>query len=410
MGALVATDVSLSIAASNRHTLGRVKMVHGTMTFGGAGKTYPNGGVPLPTAGKFGFTKEMSELLITDPATGFSFAYDKDAYTLKAFEQAPPIVFEELIDCSADLAYTKYPAAFIMYVASADTHHRVVSGKCTPASGQVAVDLFSATPGKRAKLTFFADEGVASTYVTYITQAWKDVFDNLIEDEELAVANFTAGTPDLFNLANQACAIQNVTWKDAAVIKACTPMAKAVTTLATTEVAVDFTRSTYTTLYVLTTDDWNVTITSGADKVYVTYIKLPASGFLTDRFVEEEDLTPSSDVITLDSPAVDNALLFGTMGGFAASATTKGIYLVRSGATVGTTASIIKQTAGMNLINTGTVVANTFTAGSNHSDSDHLYPSYIYGLPDDITPLVPLEVANGKPVVSKTLRFMAWGR
>uniref|UniRef100_A0A6M3IFG3 Tail protein n=1 Tax=viral metagenome TaxID=1070528 RepID=A0A6M3IFG3_9ZZZZ len=406
MGALVSTDVSLSLS---RERLGRLTRSYGTAVFGGAALTYPFGGVPLPAIGKFGFSKEIEDIKVLDDTSGFTWRYNKDDHTLKAFVSAPPIVFEEVIDCDADVAYTKYPAAYIMYVASANAAHKVVSGLLTPATGQVAVKLYASTPGQRAKLTFPSGEGAASTYVTYVTQAWKEVFDNLVEDETLAVANFTAGTPDKFNLANMACAIQNVTWNDAGTVKACTPLVAAADP-ATTEVAVDFVNTTYTTLGVREEDAWDVTIASGADTIYVTYIKKPTAGFLYSRFTDQEDLTPSTDVITLATNAVDNALIFGTMGGIAGGATTKGAQIVRSGATLGTTATILKLSAGMQLANTGVVVANTFTAGSDHSDSDHLYPTYIYGIPEEIFPLIPLEIPNGETILSNTLRFEAWGK
>ncbi len=414
MGALVSTDVTVTQVNPDRHIFGSERMNFATIAFGGAAKTYPFGGIPMPTVARLGLAKGIDEIMVSSPdADGIEWRYDKTNHTLKAFIKAPPIVFQEVVDCSDDLAYTKYPAAFIMYVASADTYHKVVSGLCTPATGQVAVDLYSATPGTRAKLTFPANEGAAVTYVTYVTQAWKEVFDNLVENEEINVTtnNYAVGTPDTFDLVNQACAIQNVTWKDATVVKACSPMIAAVTTLGTTELAVDFINSAKTTLSVLTTDDWQVTISggTGADHVYVTYIKKPASGFLYDRLVDQEDLTPSSDIITLASSAIDNALLYGTMGAFAGGATTKQVWLVASSASLSTTATIIKQTAGKVL--GGISVANTFTMGSNHSDSDHVYPAYIYGYPEEIQSLVPLEMPNGTLIPrAKTLRLMIWGK
>jgi hypothetical protein len=53
--------------------------------------------------------------------------------------------------------------------------------------------------------------------------------------------------------------------------------------------------------------------------------------------------------------------------------------------------------------------ANTFTLGSNHSDSDHLKPSYICGQPWEIPNLVPIEVENGRDLSDVTVRVVVMG-
>jgi hypothetical protein len=238
-----------------------------------------------------------------------------------------------------------------------------------------------------------------------VTQAWKDVFDNLVEDEPLAVARFTAGTPDVWLLAHMACAVQNVTWNDAATIKAMLPCVSG-TDPATAEVAVDFVNTADTSLSTREEDTVDVDLAAGYIP-YVTYIKKPTSGFLYDRFVEQEDLTPSSDIITIASPTVDEVLLFGTCGAIP-GATAKPGYLVRSGATLGTTATICKVSASKFL--TGVHLANTLTFGSNHSDSDHQGPTYIFGQVEEIAPLMPLELIAGTPIRPTVLRCMVWGK
>jgi hypothetical protein len=413
MGALVSTDVTVTQVNTDRHIFGSERMNFATITFGGSAKTYPFGGIPMPTVARLGFNKAVDEIQVTSPEDGNIWRYDKTNHTLKAFVPAPPVVYEEVIDCDADTAYTKYPAAFIMYVASASTFHKVVSGLCTPATGQVAVDLFSATPGCRAKLTFPAGEGAATTYVTYATQAWRELFQNLVENESIDVTlnNWAESTVDTFDLLHMACAIQNLTWYDAGTIKAFKALKAGLTSLATKEASVDFVNTAVTTIGVYATDAINVTLLTGADKLYCTYIMKPTSGFLYNRFTDQEDLTPSSDIITLATNPVDNALLFGCMGDLEGTATTKEVELVANAATLGTTATIAKITAGMQLANTGVVVANTFTVGSNHSDSDHIYPSYIYGIPEEITPLSLLELPDGSLMSrAKTLRLQMWGK
>ncbi len=405
MADLVVGDVTTALTQHDRHVLGSIKLNHATLSFGDAAKTYPRGGIPVPTVASLGLNKEVIDLQVADISTGIRYSYDKTNHKLRAFAPAPPIVFEELVNCGDDVAYLKYPAAFIMYVGSADTFHKVVSGKYTPATGQVAVDLFSATPGRQAKLTFPANEGAVATYVTYVTQAWKDVFDNLVEDEPLAIARFTAGTPDKWTLANLACAIQNVTWNDAATIKA---MVAAYTGVdpATNEVAIDFVDTADTSLKTREEDTLDTDLANGYF-TYVTYIKKPTTGFLIDRFVEEEDLTPSTDVITIASPTVDELLLFGTCGSIPGVTAAPG-NLIRSGGTLGTTATLAKLTASKFL--TGVHLANTITFGSGHADTDHQKPSYIFGQAEEIAPLMELELKIGTIVRPTVLRCMVWGR
>jgi hypothetical protein len=227
--------------------------------------------------------------------------------------------------------------------------------------------------------------------VTYVTQAWKEVFDNYV----LAVLTggarvsghadlaFTAGTPDEIGLGELAVAVQSVMWNDNATYKPMKALYKG-ETAATTEATIDYSDGTETTLNVLQTD----TLDAQTDSVYIQYIKKPSSGFLADRFVEEDDLTPSTDVVTLSSGSViSNALLFGACGDFAGP-TTKFANIIRSGGSVSTTATLIQPTTMFN-------GANTFTLGSGHSDSDHLKPSYITGHPSEIPNLVQLEAVNG---------------
>lgn len=373
--------------------------ISGVATFD---SSYAYGGEALALNNKFKSVKQVC----FEPVAGYSFEYDFTNNKVQAFRAAPPIVFEEVVDADADTATLRYPAAFIISVTSANTAHKVVDGSLTPAAGQVAVDLGSTagvlTRGQRATLTFPSGEGAAATYVTYITQAWKDVLENLVFAKLTAGARvyghadltFTAGTPDVITLGELAVAIQNVTWDDNGTVKDVDALYKG-ETAATKEVTIDFSDSSDVSLSVLQTDTWD----ASTDSVYITYIKKPAAGFLANRFVEEDDLTPSSDVATTTYPM----LLFGTCGGLP-GATTKFTDLLRFGATVGTTATNLKTTNSRYMSGS----SNTFTFGSDHGDADHIKPSYIYGDPSEIE-VQPLEVPSAEDLSTLAVRFYATG-
>lgn len=357
-----------------------------------------------------------SELVVNfEQHQGYNFEWDRTNNKIKVFCPAPPIIWEELVDCSSDSATLKYPAAFIMYVASANIGHKVVDGSLTPAAGQVAVNLGASagtyTPGSRATLVFPSGEGAASTYVTYVTQAWKDVSDNLVHAKLTAGTRvyghadlaLTANGADSTDLGEAAVAIQDYTWDDNATYKDCDALYKG-ETAATKEVAIDFSNSTNTTFSVLGSD----TQDAATDSIYITYIRKPSAGLLSDHFIEEDDLTPSTDVVTLSSGGdLSHMLLFGTCGGIP-GATTKYTDLIRTGGTLSTTATLINMTTNYYLTN-GTYAANTLTLGSGHGDGDHVKPSYVYGTLADIYPVVQLECPNGVNLAHVAPRFMAIG-
>lgn len=397
---LASTDITITLdPIRDRHVLGKIKMGVGTVAFGDGALTYPYGGIQMPAVGVFGMNKVIDAMNVMNGLSGggYEYRYDKTNRKVKVFAAAPPIVFEELLDCDADTAYLKYPAAYIISIASANIRHDIVSGLTTPATGQVAVSLYATTPGVRPKMVFYATEGAAATYVTYITQAWKEVFDNLVEDEEPSYST------NVFTLAAPlAVAIQNATWDDDGTIKAGIPQVKGQTATGA-ELEVDFGEGS--------PDSTTLTMAAGFsetdDALYVTYIAKPSSGFLYDRFVEEDDLTPSSDIATLSSDGhLSNMLLYGTMGCIPADASEK-VEILRSGATLSTTKSNGKMS---NSLWIGGYGADTFTMGSSHADSKHIKPSYIWGHPSEIAPLEMLELPDGEIVQSTILDFMVWGQ
>lgn len=350
--------------------------------------SYAFGGESL-TPSSVGLTR--IERAIFANQSGFTFEYDVTNQKVKVFAPAPPIVHNELVTVTSNVGTLKYPAAYIMHVSYGNAAYKVIPGGLTPVTTTVSVS--EPAWGVRNTLTFLSTDSVTYVYVTYITQAWKEVFDNYVLATLTAGARvgghadltFTAGTPDTLDLGEYAVAIQSVMWNDAGTYKACKACYAGVDP-ATTEVAIDFTNSSSSETRVSFREE--DTVDTALDTVYVQYIKKPTSGFLYDRFVEEDDLTPSSDVVTCSSGHLSgsNMLLYGSCGDMPGPT---GAYanIISSLEAVGTTATLIQPTT----LNSAT---NTMTLGSNHADSDHVKPSYLVGWPYEIPGLVPLEVAN----------------
>ena len=355
--------------------------------------SYPTGGESLGLAGR-GF--EGLTRAIIEPKMGYTFEYDHTNNKVKVFAPAPPIVFEEVVTCTTKIGTLKYPAAYIMYVGSANAAYKVIPGALTPVTGSVAVS--APAWGVRPTITFY--DSITTAYVTYVTQAWKEVFDNYVQCvitagarvSGHASASFTAATPDVISLGELAVAIECITWNDNATYKPMIALYKGATA-ATTEATIDFSDTT-TKIAVLQTD----TLDAATDSVYINYIKHPGAGtFLGDRFIEEDDLTPSSDVSTFSSGSKYGVfpLIYGTCGDMP-SATTAYSNIIRSGGTIGATATLIQPTT----MYMG--AAPTFTHGSSHADTTHIKPSYVVGNPHEIPGLVPLEVVNATSLAHLT--------
>ena len=381
--------MSLTVSIDKQDVFGNKRFHHFTLGFD---SSYPTGGESL-TPRNLGLSG--IDHIQLEPGYGFLFEYDYTNEKIKVMGNIPPIVFEETVTVTANVGTLRYPAAFIMSVSAGAQPYLPIPGGLVPATTQVAISNYTETftPGPTT-LTFLAADAVTTCTVTYATQAWRELVDNYVYAKLTAgvrVAGhaslaFTAGTPDSIDLGEAACAIASVLWNDNGTYKACIPCYKGVTA-ATTEFALDWANATNTTLEVLQTDTWD----AATDSIYIIYIRKPASGFLTDRFIEEDDLTPATDIVTLSPggvPGILTPLLWGTAGYFP-SATTKSVALLASNGTIGTNHLLIRPT----LFFPAGITAATFTCGSDHDDAVHIKPSYIWGYPWEIM-TVPCEVPN----------------
>jgi len=422
MTALAATNVTLTIGQNNKHVLGRLKMRTGTMAFGNRALTYPYGGVPLPAIGNFGLLQAIDGMNLSGPVNnGFQYRYDRTNHKLKMYAMAPLVVFEEVVTMTDGTTYdtgtTKYPMAWPLYASNGNQALGLLPVGMNPVTTTVAIDMHSATPGTRATLTsLHATDDYATITISYITQAWTEVFDNLVEGETMTAGatttngiTFTAATPDVISFLNAGSAFLcglMVGLDLNGTVSAPKPCVKGQTTVAG-EYALDWTNTSpaATTMSVVTTANWNAATAS----IKFNYIKKPTSGFLYDRFVEEDAITSSSQIATFAGGNISQPLLLSTPG-FIPSvtvSTTSATWPIGGiGMTLGTTAQW--QPTNYHMKNRA-VTAATFTSGTGALANLAVKPSYIYGIPDEVPTVEPLELPNLTAVPATTLDFMAWG-
>lgn len=414
MTALASTDVTITVDSADRHVLGKLRMASGSIAFGDGALTYPNGGVEMPAIGNFGMSKEVKNLSVVDASGyGLLYRYDQTNRKVQIFVPAPPIVHEEVVTVTANVGYLKWPAAHIEYVSDGADAFLVIPGGLTPVQKSVAADIgFSLTTGvltrgQRCSLTFHASDSITSVYVSYVTQAWKEVTDNMVQacmtsGERTyghADLTFTAGTPDVVKLGEDFVALQSVCFNNGGTI---TPMTALVDDgtdgAAATECVVDF-RKTTTFGEVAFNETDAVDTTS--DVVYFNYVKDPGAGsFLYDRFTNAT-IADSSDTYTFTGWP----LLYATCGGFPMESTTKKTKMTSSGTTLA--AGEAKWTSHPFLPGTTMAIVPIATA---HGDTDvDITPAWIAGHPSEIA-IVPLEIPDGTIVQAITLQMMAWGK
>jgi hypothetical protein len=267
----------------------------------------------------------------------------------------------------------------------------------TPVTTTIGIDMHSATPGTKATITALPGDTYTTVTISYITQAWAEVFDNLVEGETVvagatnsAGTTFTAGTPDVIAIPHLTCGI--MLGLDLAGTMSCPkPIIKGATA-ATEEYALDFSVTTTTTISPLQTEVWD----AATSTVYLNYIKLPSSGFLHDNFVEEDAQTASSQIYTAAASVnVIQPLLWSTPG-FMPSvtvATTSATWPIGgTGMTLGST----EQWQPTNYyMKNRLVTAFTATSGTGVLVTLAVKPSFINGVPEQVQQPKWLEAPSG---------------
>lgn len=418
MTALAASNVTITMGANDKHVLGRLKMRTGSMSFGNRVLTYPWGGIPLPAIGNFGLNLEAKGMNLSGPVNnGLQFRFDQTNHKLKVYGYAPPVVFQETVTLTDNTTgTTKYPMAWPLYASTGNVALGLLPVGMTPVATTIAINMHSATPGTRATITALPGDSYTSVVISYITQAWTEVFDNLVEGETMTAGatttngiSFTAATPDVISFLTAGpwlCGLM-VGLDLNGTVSAPKPCDKGQTTVAG-EYALDWTNTSpaATTMKVVTTANWNAATAS----IKFNYIKKPTSGFLYDRFVEEDAITSSSQVGTFAGGTISQPLLWSTPGympSVTVSTTSATWPIGGTGMTLGSTAQW--QPTNWHMKNRA-VTAATFTSGTGANASLVVKPSYLYGIPDEIPFIEPLEVPDGTAIPASTLNFMLWGQ
>jgi len=416
MTALVATDVTETINTKDR--IGKFRVARGSLAFGDGALTYPYGGIPMPAIGKFGMNREVSEMLITDASyNGLIYRYDQANRTMQIFAPAPAVVFEEVVALTANLTgTTKYPMAWPLYASNGSQALGLLPAGLTPVTKTIAINMHSATPGTRATITAKASDTYTTITISYITQAWKEVFDNLVEAEVMTAGatttngiTFTAGGTDVVSFITAApflCGLM-VGLSLNGTVSAPKPLQKG-QTAAAGEYTLDWTNTSplATTMTIATAQNWD----AATAIIYFNYLKKPTSGFLYDRFVEEDSITSNTQVAThAGSQNLLQPLLWSTPG-FMPSVTVSSTSATWPIGSIGMTLSTTAQWQPTNYhMKNKSVAAMTWTSGSGVLANLVVKPSFIYGVPSEIPTIVPLELPDASIIEATTLRFMAWG-
>lgn len=344
----------------------------GTLSASG---TYSSGGFSLPTTLTDYFKDIYSvNLLLGISNERYEFAYDRSNDKIIVYEKNPPlVVVQELVTVTSNVGTLKYRPAFINWIADGNTPYiplAPTTGGIAVASGHCAVDLSNGT------LTFLAGDSVSSVTVSYITKAAKDFADNIVTEEEVTLSD--SGV----DLENAAVAIQYVTDNDDG--DTLKPVAN---TAAAGEVLVGWTdgASSVTELTVAAGDDGNDGL--------VTYIKDPGSGFLNDRFIEDEEVAVGGD----DEVESSYPILAISTAGFFTSDDGDPCQLIKDGGTVGASGELATClfTAGYGPIGGGNICQFDL---SSDNDPTNSRISYLWGYPwelnrQQIEPLGTVSVA-----------------
>jgi len=330
-----------------------------------------------------------------NPIKGYSFEYDYTNEKLKVFKDAPPIVYEEIHTIASNAITLDYPAAAILQISSATQSQMLVEASDTPAANECNLAAAMAA-GVRPTINFHASTSGAIK-VTYITQAWKEVWDNRV-----AAADF-ATTTHVADLDDTICFIESILTLDtsAAVVSSFSMFVRGGDAATAGECEVDWTDSG-----AATASDTTLTF-AAADAVTdikLTYIKLPTSGFLKNRFLEDEDLTIGSNVGASKYPILFQGVCNQLPDYTAANERDAHHLMMAEGDALGT-----GQECRIDWHLTKTLAGNQVALEDSSSDAVSL--TYVYGVAHEIPNLVPLELVDGEDLSVLTgVRVQVIGR
>ena len=370
--------------------------------------SYNYGGEDLKdTSGASLFLSSVDTAIIYG-ADGYTFKYDAANETVKAYTNAPPIIYEEQHIATGGTSgitafQLDYPAAFIVsLVDTGGTNYPIVYSGITNHSPDVATLSAPIQDGVRTGVSV-----VNGTYVvTYATQAWSDLYGLLVQNELMTGTGVTRHTISgnsifAFAWAKQDGALSGVTPIDYADVAA------------TGEMGVDIFNSGTSTSGVTQA---TVLVATSAVQYYITYLKQPArNSWLEDRLIYDEDATSGTSTVMLD-----RALLLWLTSGYAVNYDSASLQIVlqdqpvffignsQGGYTDVSGVSEIRphwgfrgggtaETSGITAF--PTTLAQEYTAEqvwSLHETSVTIeHAAYLYGHPWEVPNLKQLEVPNG---------------
>ncbi len=261
--------------------------------------SYNYGGEDLKdTSGASLFLSSVATAIIYG-ADGYTFKYDATNETVKAFSNAPPIVWEEKHNISPSGAATlDYPAAYIVSVVNSGgtAYPLIYSGATTMAANKSTLPNGIQDDVRTAVSAYAGDmaSGGSTFLITYATQAWQDLYSLLVQNELLTgtgITRYTVSGNTIFawmmgKFDGDTSNLQVIEYSD---------------TAASDEIGVDFGDNVALGNSGITQAASKVA--SSSKQVYATYLKSPPNySWLADRYVRDEDAASGTSKHELDQP------------------------------------------------------------------------------------------------------------
>ncbi len=282
MADLAASDITCTVVTqrniANRQRENLVKLV-----FGDSAKTYPSGGIPVPSDANLGLTTPLRYLIPVQDrnlTSAIQWRHDYASGTLRGYTNSavPPIVINESVTLATLAGTLKYPPALIISatgtLSAAQAALKIIPSSATAGAGEVQVNW---TTGG-----IVVHSGVSAPIISYIPQQPHGPFSfaNMVVDETVTL---NSSTPQ--NLAYRAAAINYIYQTTATAARLVWAHAAA-----SGKVALDINNSGATTL--------TAHADQNAKAASVTYLKY--SGFADNvgtTFVDQASVTLTSEVI-----------------------------------------------------------------------------------------------------------------
>ena len=297
------------------------------------------------------------EDVIILPKSGYAFEYDFTNQKIKVFAKAPPVVYEEQHTVSGNSIYLRYPAALLVNVAQANSNLKIVtSGATVIATTDECQPIGTWSDGARSGVTFGTTVS-GTVYVTYVTQAWKEVWENVVQNETVTIS----GDSGFFTYP--AAAIQAATLLGSSYTNAAAMMDKD-DPASTGGASIDWSGSGGLT-------GISTFAANGISSAVVTYVKNPTFGILSDNWVEEE--TAANTAGTSKFVLNNTVILWGYSGQVPITGVSTA-RLINDRGTTGTDEAYISYRS-------GTSPWEQLTVGANSAPTT---ATYVKGFPGDV--------------------------